>query len=117
MLPRAAPGGIGPWELGRTGVGRPACSRSRMGSRKAAVLPLPVIAQARMSRPARAAGMAACWIGVASEKPRAAIPRRRSGWRSKDAKDMVGLFTFEARYAVWRGRALLSGVRGERRDC
>ena len=33
-------------------------SRWRMGSRKAAVLPLPVMAQASTSRPARAGGIA-----------------------------------------------------------
>ena len=35
-----------------------------MGRRKAAVLPLPVMAQASTSRPARAGGMASRWIGV-----------------------------------------------------
>ena len=34
---------------------------------KAAVLPLPVIAQARRSLPARAGGIASFWIGVGRE--------------------------------------------------
>ena len=39
-------------------------SRASIGSAKAAVLPLPVCAAARMSRPARAAGMVAHCTGV-----------------------------------------------------
>jgi hypothetical protein len=35
-----------------------------MGRRKAAVLPLPVSALARMSRPSRAGGMESVWMGV-----------------------------------------------------
>ena len=39
-------------------------SRCRIGSRNAAVLPLPVMAQASTSRPASAGGMASRWMGV-----------------------------------------------------
>ena len=44
-------------------------SRWRIGSTNAAVLPLPVMAQARTSRPARAGGTASAWIGVGRAKP------------------------------------------------
>ena len=38
--------------------------RPRIGSEKAAVLPVPVWAMPRRSRPARTWGMAPAWIGV-----------------------------------------------------
>ncbi len=41
----------------------------RIGSRNAAVLPLPVTALARTSRPAMAGGMASAWMGVGRAKP------------------------------------------------
>ncbi|OGL05659.1 MAG: hypothetical protein A3I03_12270 [Candidatus Rokubacteria bacterium RIFCSPLOWO2_02_FULL_68_19] len=53
--------------------------RCRMGSTKAAVLPLPVMAQASTSRPSMAGGIASCWIGVGRVKPISLTPRRRSG--------------------------------------
>ena len=40
------------------------CSRWRIGSRKAAVLPLPVAAEAIRSRPSSSNGIASCWMGV-----------------------------------------------------
>src|SRR5688572_30762584 len=61
-----------------------------MGNTNAAVLPLPVIAQASRSRPSRAGGMACCWIGVGRVKPSSWRPRRRSGWRPKAEKGMNG---------------------------
>src|SRR5262245_50657746 len=66
-----------------------------MGRTKAAVLPLPVIAQARTSRPSRAGGIASFWIGVGSVNPIRAMPRSRSGWRSNEVNDMSIAF-FEA---------------------
>jgi len=39
-------------------------SRERIGRAKAAVLPVPVCAQPRTSRPASAGPMALAWIGV-----------------------------------------------------
>ena len=53
--------------------------QGRIGNRKAAVLPLPVMAQARMSRPSRAGGMASSWIGVGRVKPSSLSPRQRWG--------------------------------------
>ena len=38
--------------------------RSRIGSAKAAVLPVPVCAMPQRSRPARIGGIACAWIGV-----------------------------------------------------
>ena len=43
--------------------------RCRIGSRNAAVLPLPVAAHASRSRPSSAGGMASAWIGVGRTKP------------------------------------------------
>src|SRR2546426_619873 len=42
----------------------PPASRWRIGSMNAAVLPVPVWAEPIRSRPARASGIASCWIGV-----------------------------------------------------
>ena len=47
----------------------PSVSRSRMGRRKAAVLPVPVWARPMRSRPSSASGMARSWIGVGWVKP------------------------------------------------
>ena len=55
-------------------------SRCRIGRRNAAVLPLPVIAQASRSLPSRAGGIACSWMGVARVKPSSRTPRSRSGW-------------------------------------
>ena len=50
----------------RPPAGRDACRRWSIGSTKAAVLPVPVWAPARTSRPARTSGMALAWTGVGS---------------------------------------------------
>ena len=47
------------------GICRAAASRSSDGSMNAAVLPVPVCAMPRRSRPVRTVGMAWLWIGVA----------------------------------------------------
>src|SRR5687767_9107781 len=57
-----------------------------MGSRKATVLPLPVIAHARRSLPVIAGGIASLWIGVGRVKPRSFTPRMRSGCKPKEEK-------------------------------
>ncbi len=49
---------------GMRALGRPEASLSIIGRVKAAVLPVPVWAMPRTSRPARATGMACSWIGV-----------------------------------------------------
>jgi hypothetical protein len=41
-------------------------SSCRIGKTNAAVLPVPVLALAQTSRPARISGMTAAWIGVSS---------------------------------------------------
>src|SRR5215210_2940771 len=66
-------------------------SRFRMGSANAAVLPLPVIAQARTSRPSTAGGMPSRWIGVGTVKPRSATPFKRLGCRLNEEKLMFGI--------------------------
>ncbi len=53
--------------------------RLKIGSRKAAVLPLPVMAQASTSRPSMAGGIESDWIGVGRVNPISRTPRRRSG--------------------------------------
>ena len=54
-------------------------SLCRIGRRKAAVLPLPVTAQASTSRPASAGGMASVWMGVGRVKPSSLRARVRLG--------------------------------------
>ena len=53
------------------GAGRPPSPRMacRIGSPKAAVLPVPVWATPKMSRPASCGGIACTWIGVGVSKP------------------------------------------------
>ncbi len=58
--------------------------RWRIGSTNAAVFPLPVMAEARTSRPARAGGTASAWIGVGRAKPSSFTPLRRLGWSLSD---------------------------------
>lgn len=48
-------------------------SLSSIGSINAAVLPVPVAAHAHKSRPARASGIQAAWIGVGSMNPQLLI--------------------------------------------
>src|SRR5690606_36490156 len=48
-----------------------AMMRDRIGKAKAAVLPEPVCAMPRMSRPASCAGMACSWIGLGTTRPAA----------------------------------------------
>src|SRR6266542_6610730 len=71
--------------VARRGLGS---NRWRIGRRNAAVLPLPVAAVARRSRPSRAAGIASFWIGVGREKPISRTPFKTSGWSPKPEKAM-----------------------------
>ncbi len=59
-----------------------------MGSAKAAVLPLPVLALASTSRPSMAGGSAWAWMGVGAVKPSAWMPRSTSGWSPNVEKGM-----------------------------
>src|SRR5687767_8951751 len=80
-----------------------------MGSAKAAVLPLPVMAQARTSRPARAGGMAAFWMGVGAWKPRASMLLSRRESRVSSVKDKV-------EWGLSKVRRGCSGKDGDGRD-
>ena len=73
------------------GVGRVPSSRSwwRIGSAKAAVLPVPVCAMPRMSRPAICGAIACAWIGVGVSKPERARPAMSGSARPKSAKLVV----------------------------
>ena len=57
-------------EAARAGAARPGVTRSTSGMPKASVLPEPVGARPQMSRPARASGMVAAWMGKGSVMPR-----------------------------------------------
>src|SRR6185295_14756170 len=82
----------------------------RIGSTKAAVFPLPVIAQARMSWPATAGGMASSWIGVGRVNPNSRTPPVTSAWRQKEEKGMLsGSFLRFRRPGVGNER----GIAGE----
>ncbi len=50
-----------------------------IGSRNAAVLPVPVSAQPMMSSPLMTIGMTALWIGVVLENPRMRMPSMSEG--------------------------------------
>jgi hypothetical protein len=63
-----------------------ASSRSTSGSTNAAVLPVPVSAQATMSPPARTSGSTADWIGVVWAKPRSRMPEISSSWKPSVSK-------------------------------
>src|SRR5512141_66368 len=58
----------------------------RIGRRNAAVLPLPVDAQARRSFPCIAGGIASAWIGVGRRNPISLIPFTRLGSSSNFEK-------------------------------
>src|SRR5207302_4608795 len=70
-----------------------------MGRRNAAVFPLPVIAQARTSRPASAGGMASLWTVVGRVKPSSRVARRRAGSRPRPEKGMRSLRALAPRTA------------------
>jgi len=54
---------------------------SNEGMRKEAVFPVPFLARAKMSRPARATGMASSWIGDGFSKPFSKMPMSSSRLR------------------------------------
>ena len=69
--------------------------RCKIGRTKAAVLPVPVWARPRMSRPSKAAGMAFSWMGVGPSKPRVLRLRWRSAFRPRDEKGLeIGCVLF-----------------------
>ena len=74
------------WRAGEKLVFAWSRSRSRIGSTKAAVLPVPVWAAARTSRPSRTSGMAAVWTGVGVSYPSSATMRTRSADRPSESK-------------------------------
>ena len=74
------------WRAGEKLVFAWARIRSRMGSTKAAVLPVPVWAAARTSRPSRTRGIAADWTGVGVSYPSSATMRTRSADRPSESK-------------------------------
>ena len=63
--------------------------RCRMGSAKAAVLPVPVAACPTRSRPSSRGGIAASWIGVGSSYPRPESARHSSGASMRSAKPVA----------------------------
>ncbi len=72
---------------------RRASRRSSDGSANAAVLPVPVWARPRMSRPSRAAAMVLRWIGRGSTNPIAAMPRWIEGPRSNSPNPVRGFIS------------------------
>ena len=85
----------------RVGARIRACGRrsrssifSRIGSRKAAVLPVPVGALPRQSRPARAAGTSPAWIGLGLLNPARSRLRRVISLRPRPAKVNVSGSSF-----------------------
>ena len=54
---------------------------SSAGMTKAAVLPVPFLARARMSRPVKAMGMDSSWMGEGCSNPASKIPMRSSRFR------------------------------------
>ena len=68
---------------------RSSIRRCRIGSAKAAVLPVPVWARPSTSRPSRTAGMVSAWIGRGESKPASAMARRRVESSSKREKPLA----------------------------
>ena len=60
-----------------------------MGSRKAAVFPVPVAAVPTTSWPASAGGMACAWMGVGCSNPARSRAWRDSGESFRSANDFV----------------------------
>ena len=81
----------------RVGVTTSACGpwpdlpamRCSVGRANAAVLPVPVWAEATTSLPARTSGMAPAWTGVGVEKPRASTPARICSFSPSSANEVV----------------------------
>src|SRR5438552_8314897 len=72
------------------GLFNAASTFSRMGIAKAAVLPVPVCALAKRSRPACRTGMARVWTGVGAMNPSSSMAREMSGWIASSPKRAVG---------------------------
>src|SRR4051795_5330399 len=71
-------------------------SRSRIGSVNAAVLPVPVCAAARTSRPCSTIGMARSWTGVGSVYPSSSTVLRRTGESPRSANAKWVCFLLDA---------------------
>ena len=69
----------------------------RMGSTKAAVLPVPVCAEPMRSPPLRITGMACSWIGVGVVKPQASTACKRRSSRFRFSNDIIRVLTLMAR--------------------
>src|SRR5712692_6906575 len=99
----------------------PCESRSRMGKRNAAVLPVPVAAQPITSLPSIAGGMARAWMGVGASKPacsRACKVRAESPSAEKvtpqpnaSSPQAAGKTTLRSRLARKEGRVDTSELR------
>src|SRR5437588_15833 len=83
--------------LGHVGTTTRACGLfnaastfSRMGIANAAVLPVPVCAWAKRSRPACRTGIASVCTGVGAMKPSSSMAREMSGWIASSPKRAVG---------------------------
>ncbi len=97
-------------------VGRGAASRRwRTGRAYATVLPLPVWADPRTSRPWRAGGMAAVWTGVERSKPISSTALRRAGCNPKTSKLTAPPSGGRATTGIPGGRCRPKRGRGPRR--
>ena len=86
------------------GLGRPGIARIwwRIGRPKAAVLPVPVWATPRMSRPAICGAMVCAWIGVGVSKP---VRVERGEQRLREAEAREGRYSVTSRpFREARGR-------------
>src|SRR5690349_9842003 len=93
----------------------PSGSALRMGSAKAAVLPVPVAAWPTRSCPVSSAGIASLWIGVGSSYPRAVRAARSSGrrprWEKRSPSGCIPPFSQGARSAPGGRSAARLGLR------
>src|SRR5438876_184072 len=85
------------WRAGDALVLACRASRCRSGSANPAVLPVPVWAPPRTSRPCSTSGMACAWIGVGSTYPCSATAFSNSGSRSSSAKLGKRILSFRPR--------------------
>jgi hypothetical protein len=86
------------WILGLEGS-----IRWSVGIKKAAVLPVPFLARARMSRPVKAIGIASSWIGEGESNPASKMPIRRLRWRNmfSHSRPFVARTSYERKRERW----------------
>src|SRR5215472_866472 len=94
---------------GRPARVRPPASRAASGSAKPSVLPEPVCARPRMSRPASASGSVAAWMGKGVVMPSPSSTATSGAGTPRDANVAAGTAQFSAGRAVKRNR--LQGLR------